>query len=235
MNDIKNVIFFLSIFACVCFTACKNPVIEKWWVDDQSYIPIVKDVPILEVVRETIINEIQLPPNKVLQDIEIIGIEYILFSGEARKYNGKPENGAVSDLTLVERKSNNANIVTMAEELRDHDDYLIILHGHANPVVGSEQEKQELEDLSKARAIAVKDVLVDLYEDGDVTSIALNPPMGLFDPTDFGTEGHCNPLDDTRVATRGYAGSRNLSDSNSYAGLNRRVELILIRIVTETS
>ena len=177
ITNYKYFAFALTALACVCFTTCENPIIEKWWIDpEQEYIGVYKEVPLIELATETVIKEINLPPGEVLQNIEIINIEYVLFAGESRSHNGGPEQGAAADLSTAERKSNNSNIVAMAEELRDHDNYQIILHGHANPVFGTEQEISELQELSTIRAVAVKDVLVDLYSDG--TPPVLIPPMG---------------------------------------------------------
>ena len=225
----KNIkLIFGLLVLVVGFTTCQNEIMEKWWVkgdDDPEYIALMKQLPILEVVKETVKEEISLPPGKVLQNIKIINIEYILFSGESFMYNGLPYAGATTNLTDAERKSNNTNILAMAEELRDFPQYQLILHGHANPVFGTDQEKGDLMLLSTNRALAVRAILMDLYDDG-VTAFN-NPPFG----SAFTPSASQMPLNSSRLGVRGYGGGRNLG-SASYAGLNRRVEMILIQIET---
>jgi outer membrane protein OmpA-like peptidoglycan-associated protein len=97
----------------------------------------------------------------------------------------------------------------MSKALVDHSDYLMILHGHANPVTYSQTELAELMSISTARANAVNVELKTKFSQlsGDVSNW------------------------DTRVSANGYGGEKNLSVTNStYAGLNRRVEMILVRV-----
>jgi arsenate reductase-like glutaredoxin family protein len=73
----KKLILILSLiaFVSICFIACENPIINKWWVDkaEPEYIPLFKIVP--QVSYETIIQEeivyktvfVQLPPETVYQ------------------------------------------------------------------------------------------------------------------------------------------------------------------------
>ena len=232
----KKIILGLILLIFISFATCdlQNPVIKKWWEDEPDYIGIVKQVPLIEVVKEvvqeTIVKEVVVKdPSKILKDINIIQIEYILFSGESREYNAGHGPGGSSDLTLQERNSNNANILAMAEELRDNDNYQIILHGHANPVIFDEGEKQDLMALSIARASDVARVLKGLYDDTSPTLPAFSPPLPTFSLTPNNTSGHHLDLDDERLAIKGYGGGRNLG-ATTYAGLNRRVELILIEI-----
>ena len=154
----------------------------------------------------------QQPPQIILQTIDIIDIEYIIFAGNAIIYNGPHAAGANTDLTPQEKSSNDAAITAMAQSLKDHPDYLMILHGHANPTSSNPSEVEDLMTISKARADAVNVVLKEKFSQlgGDITGW------------------------DTRVSSKGYGGEKNLTVTDSiYSGLNRRVEMILVRIGVE--
>jgi outer membrane protein OmpA-like peptidoglycan-associated protein len=88
------------------------------------------------------------------------------------------------------------------------NDYMLILHGHANPVTGDAAEAVQLTQMSLARADSVKNMLASIYTGGE-------------------------PLDN-RITTKGFGGDRNVSVSGSsvYSSLNRRVEAILFTIAT---
>jgi flagellar motor protein MotB len=90
---------------------------------------------------------------------------------------------------------------------------MLILHGNANPVTGTEEEKDELIEISNKRAVSVAEALNAEYEKLPGSAAGVYPSE--------------------RVTTSGYGGERNLAEgSTSYAGLNRRVEMILFRIET---
>ncbi|MDR2701965.1 MAG: OmpA family protein [Spirochaetaceae bacterium] len=175
---------------------------------------IIKQIPPKEIVNyltdEQIREIIKLqPPQVILQTIQIIDIEYIIFAGNADKYNGPHGSGASTDLTAQEKSSNDASVSAMAQALKDHPDYLIMLHGHANPSTFTDGETLELKKLSEDRAKAVEAELKTKFK-------ALNG----------GTD-----IDNSRMSVSGYGGEKNLFGSNStYAGLNRRVEMILVKV-----
>jgi len=149
----------------------------------------------------------QQPPEVILQTITIIDIEYIIFAGNADQYNGPPGTGGNTPLTSQEKGSNDASVSDIAKALKDHPDYLIMLHGHANPTAFTDAEIGDLEKLSVDRAKAVEVKLREQYK-------AING----------GTD-----IDDTRVSVSGYGGEKVLFGNNSaYTPLNRRVEMILI-------
>jgi outer membrane protein OmpA-like peptidoglycan-associated protein len=154
------------------------------------------------------------PPTKevILQRIRIIDIEFILFSGDARIYDGPSPTGG-TNLTAAEIATNDANITAMANALLANPEYMIILHGHANPVTFTPAERQDLMSLSMDRALAVEAKLKEKYD-------ALNmPPV--------------EPPFSPRASSTWYGGERNLAASSStYAGLNRRVEMILFTVET---
>jgi outer membrane protein OmpA-like peptidoglycan-associated protein len=112
----------------------------------------------------------------------------------------------------------------MASALAEHDEYMIILHGHANPTktkgqAGYEEEIQELKDLSEARARTVGAELNKSFKKTMGTDIYVY------------NDGNSYP----RVTVTGYGGEKTLAmTSSSYASLNRRVEMILLTIDTET-
>ncbi|MDR2730831.1 MAG: OmpA family protein [Treponema sp.] len=151
----------------------------------------------------------QQPPQVILQTITIIDIEYIIFAGNADKYNGPHGPGASTDLTAQEKSSNDASVSDMAKALKDHPDYLIMMHGHANPTSFTEGETGELKKLSEDRAKAVEEELKKKFK-------ALNSGVDI---------------DNTRVTVSGYGGEKILFGNNStYTALNRRVEMILVRV-----
>jgi outer membrane protein OmpA-like peptidoglycan-associated protein len=89
----------------------------------------------------------------------------------------------------------------------------MILHGHANPTDPNDKNEVDvLKELSLARAQAVETMLKAKFVQlrGNITNW------------------------NDRVSTTGYGGEKNLSVTNStYAGLNRRVEMILVRVGVE--
>jgi hypothetical protein len=174
---------------------------------------IIKEIPSDEIITYLTDDQIkyiiqQQPPQVILQTITIIDIEYIIFSGDASAYNGNSPSGG-TNLTAQEKNTNETTLAAMAKALVDHPDYLMILHGHANPVTSSPTEIAELMSISTARANTVDAVL-----------------KAKFVQLGGGIAGW-----DTRVSASGYGGEKNLSVTNStYAGLNRRVEMILVRV-----
>ena len=227
----------------------ENPIISRWWVDEPDYVALTRDVPIEVFVYETITEYIDLPYATV-QNINILQIEFIIFSGDQVKYNESADGAAATHTTVQERNSNERNIFSMAQELLDSGEYYIILHGHANPVTGTDVERIELEAISKARAKDVEKRLFDIYDVLDAGSIYVapvysgNPPAVsngsvLFPVITHQNNPNVNPIPpdhglSKRVFVKGYGGGRNLgSGSGSYAGLNRRVEMILFEISEE--
>ncbi|MCL2209855.1 MAG: hypothetical protein FWC19_07305 [Treponema sp.] len=241
LNGKKRKNFFLSavmiILSCIYFTTCENPIMEKWWEEELEYIAIIKEVPVF--IYETIIQEktiyetvyVQLPPEiqivyvdklvpqeVLLQYINILDIQFIIFAGESIEFNGPPgREGAPSTtaLTNQEKKTNESVISYFAEELSRNDrNCFAIFHGHANLLTGTAEEALELEFISTSRAEDVVRELKEVYEE----------------------EGYGDAKTDleNRVTAKGYGGEMSISSStSSYAGLNRRVEAILFMIETE--
>jgi len=175
---------------------------------------IIKDIPPEEMITYLTEDQIkyiinQQPPQIILQTINIIDIEYIIFSGDQKDYNKGAPTATGTSLTPQEITSNDTTITAMAQALKDHPDYLMILHGHANPTTSAPGEIPALTQLSLDRANDVNRVLKAKFVQlgGDAANW------------------------DTRVSAKGYGGEKNLSVTNStYAGLNRRVEMILVRV-----
>jgi hypothetical protein len=175
-------------------------VIIQHLTDEQ--ISVIKDL----IPPQVIIQ--QLPPQVWLQSISIIDIEYIIFSGDATDYNGKSPTPGGTSLTTQEKTTNDDIVNVMAEALKSTD-YMLILHGHANPVTGTAEEAVQLTQMSLDRANAVKTKVESVYSGGESLT--------------------------NRITTKGYGGNRNVSVSGSsaYSSLNRRVEAILFTINTE--
>lgn len=199
--------------------------IKEWIIQtltEEEIKEIIKNIP-PEYIKEYLTDEQikyivkQQPPEVILQSISIIGIEYIIFSGNQTEYNKPAASGAASNLTQVEKDTNDVNVKDMAKHLAENPDYLIILHGHANPTKapneeGYEQDLYECKLISNGRAESLAEELNKVYK------------------TITGGEAGIYPSD--RLTTSGYGGEKNLSSENSlYAGLNRRVEMILFKIV----
>ena len=249
--------FILIAFICVSFTACKNPIIIKWWDEEAEYFALIKSVP--QYVYETIIQETvvyeevekiilikdptivivekPMPPEVLLQHIEIVNIEFVIFSGDQTNYNWAAKTTTGTYVTPQEQDTNNRIVTEIASdfETRSHgpdkdNDLFIILHGHANPVYNTPQEIQELQDLSLGRAKSVRDAIAQMYT---------NPSYSLPKATPADNTVTIPEMQSThemagRMTVKGYGGGRNMSGaSSSYAGLNRRVEVILFRITTD--
>ena len=256
-----------------------NPIISTWWTEediepDYDYVAIIKNVPLLiyetivedhyiyETVEkiiydtvyvdtpgETIYIERPLPPEILLQHIDIKAIEFIIFSGDQTKYNWSADKNAASHLTKQEQETNNTILQEMLEDLEKegNEDYFLILHGHANPITGTAEETLELSNISNARAKSVRGAIGWVCDhDGDLPEL-YDPPKGIQPeqgPPNLGTP---DPSDDDnfpqmdvnhklfkRITTKGYGGGRNIAGSSvTYAGLNRRVEMILFTVSTD--
>ncbi|MDR0312044.1 MAG: OmpA family protein [Treponema sp.] len=190
-------------------------------VTDQDILNYIKDLPpetifqylteeqkqyIKEKIPPTVIIQ-QLPPQILLQSISIVDIEYIIFSGDATAYNVNSPTPGGTNLTTQEKATNDDIVKVMAEMLRNKN-YMLILHGHANPVTGTAAEALQLTQISQDRADAVKAKLKLVYT---------------------GQE----PLDN-RITANGYGGERNVSmPASTTSSLNRRVEAILFTIDTK--
>jgi hypothetical protein len=218
---------------------------------DYEYVTIIKDVPI--IIYETIITEIPviqtiiietilvetiheteyitLPPEILLQHIEIIAIDFIIFSGGSERYNGPFGAGASSNLTIQEQNTNNSIVNDVLLTLIDDPDCFLILHGHANPVDFTQAELDELNRISTARAISVRDAIAYVYDDilSRTLPLGQTPPVAPIIP-----EMAANHALAERMTTRGYGGGRNIAGSSpTYAGLNRRVEAILFKVTED--
>jgi len=143
-------------------------IIEEHWNTISVYIPVVTTPP---------------PPELIAERIEILGIDFILFSGDQDGYNEGPYMGAVSFLTPAEKARNDEIIKAFGEQLYDqwmiveaeqavpgYDPgaagstipYFLLLHGHANPVDNTAAERAELRDLSIHRSNAVQNAVTGL-------------------------------------------------------------------------
>lgn len=233
MNKNTRLFLCLLLLLCASFVACNwdNPILEKWWVDPKPaepeyiYAGILKNIPVTQYIYETIIETVvewkDLPPSEVLQSIEIIGIEYIIFSGDQPSYNGDAGTTSGTSLLPTEKDYNDRTIEAVAQALVDNSDYLIMLHGHANPTTFTQGETLELGTLSKSRADSVKAKLDSVIKTTSLTSGGASPyPAGL--PPD-------------KITVSWYGGGKTLFGNNSlYTALNRRVEMIIFRIITKT-
>ena len=214
----KMFAFCLITLICAGFSACNldNPIMAKWWEEKEPDFyfvsSIIKDVPIVtyETIYETVIEKVfvyeNLPPHIILQRLQIIAIEYILFSGDQPEYNGDAPPGGTS-LTATERDRNDDIVNLMVDQLKKNPNYLIMLHGHANATSEKLDEASvaDLIRISKERAEAVKKEINN--RDGSIS--------------------------DSRISLNWYGAGKSLTvPSSQYAGLNRRVEMILFTIET---
>jgi len=174
---------------------------------------IIKDIPPEDLVTYLTDEQIkyiiqQQPPQIILQTLNIVDIEYIIFAGSANQYNGPPGAGANTSLTAQEKTSNDVSVSGIAKALKNNPNYLIMLHGHANPTtLNDPDEIGDLMKLSEDRAKAVEAELRKQYK-------AISGGVDI---------------DDSRVTVSGYGGEKNLFGQNTaYTALNRRVEMILV-------
>ena len=214
MMNKKIKLFLMILFAGSVFMTCdyENGLIRTWWEEENEneyeYVGILKYVPTIEYIYDSVVD---IKPNVQLQELNIIVIEYILFSGDQHLYNSDAKPPSVSSITEINKINNDLFVHSIANELKDNPEFLIILHGHANPSSFTEGEIEELMWLSRKRAEEVNNELKTIYN-------------SFPDPKP--------PLDE-RVSVRGYGGERTQS-SGTNASLNRRVEMILIEIQTIT-
>jgi len=183
---------------------------------------IIQEIPPSDIMEYLTNEQIQYivsqqPSQRILQSIKIIGIEYVIFAGDSSVVNGPHGPSAQTDLTDQEKAYNLSIINEMANQLKNNPSYIIMLHGHANPVNFTEGEQSDLTTLSNNRATDVRRVLMADYNilDGNQPAAYENPNLK------------------DRVSCSGYGGERVLFGNNtSYTALNRRVEMILFEIVT---
>ena len=224
----KNIKFIFSlILVCFLLTTCENYFMKPWWEEkEHNYVFLTKSI--LEFVYETIV---EVRPYVEIQNLNIIGVNYVIFSGDQFLFNAGPGVPGGTNLSLSERNANIGNVLAMAKELEAFKEYLLILHGHANPVDYTDEEKKQLYELSFGRASDVEKYVRLFYENLDIDFIVRDNVNLIFDP-DLTPPAVPNPELENRIFVRGYGGGNNVG-SSTYAGLNRRVEMILVELTTE--
>jgi len=80
-NKTVILLFSLIAFVSICFTACENQIINKWWVDktepeEQEYVPLVKIIPINydTVIEDKTVYQtvfVKLPPQTVYETVYV--------------------------------------------------------------------------------------------------------------------------------------------------------------------
>ena len=240
-------IFGIMVLICACFISCNNPIIGKWWGENEQqepeYVAIIKDVPmyiyetiieneyIYKYVYETVIEyypeytyvDKPLPPEIILEHIAILNIDFIVFSGNQTVYNKESALQGGTSLSQTEIDANNTIVKSVIQELIDHEEIFLILHGHANPIDYTPEETIQLTQISEARAVSVKEKIEKVLRDTDA-DIDIIPDDNKL------TEDEIKALLG-RMDTKGYGGGKNIAGPTStYGGLNRRVEVILFSI-----
>ena len=202
--------------------------------DKEEIIKIlIKDIEPEELIKYLTDEQIkyiisQQPPQFVLQSIEIIGIEYIIFSGDSRVYNGNSPTVGGTSLIDKEKEYNDSTVASVALALANNPDYFIMLHGHANPTTFTDGETVELMQLSMDRANAVKVILNNVVKETEATETNNGAVVGV--------KTYPGGIPEEIITVSGYCGQKNLFGNNTmYTALNRRVEMILFRIKTTTS
>jgi len=235
----KKAFLIIALLAIVCtlFTTCENPIIEKWWQDPEpEYIVLEKLVP-------TYI-EIEVPGKGTneFQKIKVIAVEYIIFAGDQIYYNQGHGPNASTDLTPEEIKSNNLIIQKMATLLASKNDYKLILHGHANPTSTDEAEIQDLIRISTGRAKSVnvqlweqsnpRDIISGYISDGKTVDEYIKDLTSAEDGAIYITDPKWM---EKVISVDGYGGENNLvGGTDASLSLNRRVEVIIVEILTYT-
>jgi len=210
----------LVLLTSLWFTACENPIIETWWKErgpepEPDYHIVIKQLPpeikyiFIEVIH-TVVST--LPPDKevILQNLTVIDIEYIIFAGNSVEYNGPPGIAGGTALTAAQINTNNAYLDSMAQTLAANPDFLVIIHGHANPTEPGPGEPGHDPD---AFAADLEDCKRIAKERADAVAER------------FKLKG----IADDRIKTNGFGGTRTIGDP-SHPELNRRVEIIIISV-----
>jgi len=75
-NKTVILLFSLIVFVSICFTACENQIINKWWVEEEDYVALLKNIPGTYdiVIKEKIVYETifkQLPPETVYETVYV--------------------------------------------------------------------------------------------------------------------------------------------------------------------
>jgi len=187
------VLCVIAIASSVSFTGCQmeNPIMERWWE---------------EHARE-------FSPDEAFQILDVVTIHYVIFAGEQLEFNNPiPGMGGSSMLTPPQVQFNASIIDIAAEMLLDRPQYRVILHGNANPVLHTAEERIQLAQISLTRANNTAAALADAFttKGGDITNL-----MG-------------------RMRTVGYGGGLTISDP-LHADLNRRVEVIIFTVETQSN
>ncbi|MCL2601199.1 MAG: hypothetical protein FWD91_00135 [Treponema sp.] len=184
-------VVLFSTFAV--FISCENTIMETWWVDRDD-------------------SQSNSPDKEfIFQNISVITIEYVLFAGNQPEFNNPQAIDGASNLSTAQMESNQRVLDMAATMLREKPEYLVLLHGHANPVDGSPGELDELKQISTDRAIS--------------TSVALRTTFignGAFSADDI----------NSRMRATGYGGGLTKGDS-LHADVNRRVEVIIFTITVD--
>jgi|GEM_PF-4676545 len=202
------------VTVCIFLSACHNPIIGTWWEahePEPGYHTLIKQLPpeIHYIINEIITTIVVKDPTVIVQSMEIIEIGYIIFAGEQVGYNEKaPGPGGNTWLTQLQYDTNNAYITSMVNALRGNSELLLVVHGHANPTLDP-------------GAPGYEELLIELAE---IASARANNVTNVFLSRGIASE---------RIRTNSFAGNRTVSDPN-HPELNRRVEVILIRIETIT-
>ena len=209
---------------------------------------------VVQVIKEieyiTLITPEVIPSESMHEHLQIVNIDFIIFSGNQSLYNEGPIPLTGTNLSATEKARNDSIIQLMAQTIHDNylrylgstdsthpnfpilptqPDYLrfpffLILHGHANPVDFSPGEISELAALSLARAKSVEEQLHLLF-----TNTHPRLPGTVIHPSVV-------PSDLFKlITTEGYGGGMTINNPNEpvYTALNRRVEMILFTLTEE--
>jgi len=191
----KKWFIFVLVFLCVSFTTCENPIIRQWWVKDEpepEYIPVYRDIPYEEIVNIIVEMPIVSPPDviEIVKNLRIVAIEYIIFSGDQYLYNEASPSSTGTSLNKTEKDTNDSTVRSMAQALLANPGYkagpqatlgyMLMLHGHANPVEMTEAERKELKALSTARAIEVEKEIKRVFTappfSGNINQVPVSGP-----------------------------------------------------------
>ena len=214
--NIKHLAFGLLVTVLLSFTACQNPIIETWWQErgmdmpflEEGYHTIIKRLPPqIKYIFVEVMNTIQAPGEVIIQSLDIIEIQYIIFAGNQTEYNNRqPAPPGTSWLTDAQFNTNRAYIASMVQTLRDNPDFFVVIHGHANPTLQPGQPGYEL-DLADCERIAQEraDSVAQEFESWGINA--------------------------SRIKTNGFASNRPIADP-THPELNRRVEVIIVNITS---
>jgi Outer membrane protein and related peptidoglycan-associated (lipo)proteins len=139
-NKTVILIFSLIAFVSICFTACENLIISKWWEDEPDYIPLTKKVGYydsiikVKIVYKTIFQSLppetitkyiyvyeQLPPEIIYQVVTETKTEYVYVYNTVIQYVPTPAPPPTKDeiIKWLKETATEDNIIEITNIIKE--------------------------------------------------------------------------------------------------------------------